>query len=96
MYCKTCKWYCEFEGVCVNADSEHCADFVDADFFCNHFCNHYRWVMKESPSCEATEQASQPLMRETVTIMINGSPVVVYKDELEKEIYEKLTGKEAV
>lgn len=26
--CGSCKWYAEFEGVCVNDQSEHVADFV--------------------------------------------------------------------
>lgn len=32
--CKTCKWYEEFMGVCLNGDSEHCADFTDPDDTC--------------------------------------------------------------
>lgn len=35
--CKSCKWYAEFEGVCCNGDSEHCADFIDADKSCGEW-----------------------------------------------------------
>ena len=31
--CKTCKWYEPFCGVCCN-DSEHRADFMDAESGC--------------------------------------------------------------
>ena len=30
--CKTCRWY--YEGVCCNGDSEHRADFMDAESIC--------------------------------------------------------------
>lgn len=33
--CSNCKYYTKFEGVCCNADSEHCADFVDSDSTCS-------------------------------------------------------------
>ena len=33
-YCSTCKWYAEFEGVCCNGNSEHCADFRRLDDTC--------------------------------------------------------------
>lgn len=34
--------------------------------------------------------AAQPLLRETMTIHIAGKPVVVYKDEIEKQLYGQL------
>jgi len=34
--------------------------------------------------------AAQPLLRETMTIHIAGKPVVVYKDEIEKQLYDRL------
>lgn len=34
--------------------------------------------------------AAQPLLRETMTIHILGKPVVVYKDEIEKQLYSQL------
>ena len=34
MICKYCKWYANFEGVCCNGKSKHCADFVGTDDFC--------------------------------------------------------------
>lgn len=33
-YCSTCKYYAEYEGVCCNGDSEHCADFRGLDDTC--------------------------------------------------------------
>lgn len=36
--CSNCKWLsCEFSSVCVNSDSEYCADFVSADDSCEFF-----------------------------------------------------------
>jgi hypothetical protein len=32
--CKTCKWYEPFCGVCCNGDSEHRADFMEAESRC--------------------------------------------------------------
>lgn len=40
-----------------------------------------------SPS---SENLAAPLLRETVTIMINGTPTQVYKDEIEKQLYSQL------
>ena len=40
--CSTCRWYAEFEGVCCNGDSPHCADFIDADKVCEE------WEEKEA------------------------------------------------
>lgn len=37
--CKNCKWYVAYEGVCVNGESEKCADFTDKDFSCEKFEN---------------------------------------------------------
>lgn len=34
--------------------------------------------------------AAAPLLRETMTIMVNGTPTKVYKDEIEKQIYSQL------
>ena len=33
---------------------------------------------------------AQPMLRETMTIMVNGNPTTVYKDEIEKELYKHL------
>lgn len=34
--CSNCKWFEDFEGVCFNGDSEHCADYMwDEDDCCN-------------------------------------------------------------
>ena len=32
----------------------------------------------------------QPILRETMTIMVNGNPTIVYKDEIEKQLYKHL------
>lgn len=40
----------------------------------------------ESISASMTE----PILRETMTIMVNGKPTVVYKDEIEKQLYKHL------
>lgn len=32
--CMNCKWYEPFCGVCCNGDSEHRADFMDAESGC--------------------------------------------------------------
>ena len=39
MNCKNCKWLCdpEMESVCVNSDSDHCADFVSPNDSCSEF-----------------------------------------------------------
>ena len=40
--CGNCRWLSDgFTSVCVNSDSEHCADFVMADDTCEH------WKQKE-------------------------------------------------
>ncbi|MEE1520210.1 MAG: hypothetical protein UGF91_09760 [Dialister invisus] len=38
----------------------------------------------------SSENLAAPLLRETVTIMINGTPTQVYKDEIEKQLYSQL------
>lgn len=35
--CRNCRWYAEYEGVCCNGDSEHGADFVDGDYYCDEW-----------------------------------------------------------
>ena len=35
--CSTCRWYEDFNGVCFNGDSPHCADFIDADKVCEEW-----------------------------------------------------------
>lgn len=39
MTCKECKWYCDPEwlGVCVNGDSDLCAEMVSSDNTCECF-----------------------------------------------------------
>lgn len=33
---------------------------------------------------------AEPILRETMTIMVGGKPTVVYKDEIEKQLYKHL------
>ena len=33
---------------------------------------------------------TEPILRETMTVMVDGSPTVVYKDEIEKQLYKSL------
>lgn len=46
--------------------------------------------MAAQASNEIGMSASMPLMRETMTIMIQGNPTVVYKDDIQKEIERHL------
>ena len=32
--CATCAWYEDFQGVCFNGDSPHCADFTEPEEGC--------------------------------------------------------------
>ena len=36
-HCATCNWYEDYQGVCFNGDSPHCADFIDADKVCEEW-----------------------------------------------------------
>ena len=33
---------------------------------------------------------TEPILRETMTVIVDGSPTVVYKDEIEKQLYKSL------
>lgn len=35
--CSTCRWYEDFQGVCFNGDSPHCADFTDQEDCCEEW-----------------------------------------------------------
>ena len=35
--CSTCAWYEDFQGVCFNGDSPHCADFTEPDQRCGEW-----------------------------------------------------------
>lgn len=35
--CATCAWYEDFQGVCCNGDSPHCADFTEPDQRCREW-----------------------------------------------------------
>jgi hypothetical protein len=44
-----------------------------------------------SPVVEtSTAELTQPILRETMTIMVEGRPQIVYKDEIEKQLYKHL------
>jgi hypothetical protein len=32
--CESCTWYEDFQGVCFNGDSPHCADFTEPGTVC--------------------------------------------------------------
>lgn len=35
--CATCAWYEDYQGVCCNGDSPHCADFTDPKQRCREW-----------------------------------------------------------
>ena len=35
--CATCRWYEDYQGVCFNGDSPHCADFTDQEDVCEEW-----------------------------------------------------------
>ena len=41
--CATCAWYEDFQSVCCNGDSPHCADFTAPD----QRCREWKWERKE-------------------------------------------------
>ena len=44
-----------------------------------------------SPIVETSvAELAQPILRETMTIMVEGKPQIVYKDEIEKQLYKHL------
>ncbi len=44
-----------------------------------------------APTAKSSAAAlAQPILRETMNIMVNGNPTTVYKDEIEKELYKHL------
>lgn len=44
-----------------------------------------------SPVVETSvAELAQPILRETMTIMVEGKPQIVYKDEIEKQLYKHL------
>lgn len=46
--------------------------------------------LAKAASMAAASPAAQPLLRETVDIRVNGQPMRVYKDEIEKELTRAL------
>ena len=47
-------------------------------------------IMVENSIERSENNAAQPILRETITIMQNGVPVIVYKDDIEKALYNSL------
>lgn len=46
--------------------------------------------MAESMAENVKVEMTEPILRETMTIMVDGKPQLVYKDVIEKEIYKEL------
>lgn len=46
--------------------------------------------MVAPPAETAVADLTQPILRETMTIMVNGNPTIVYKDEIQKELNKHL------
>lgn len=36
-YCRTCRWYARYEGVCSNGDSKYCEDFRGLGDICKEW-----------------------------------------------------------
>ncbi len=58
--CGSCVWYEDFQGVCFNGDSPHCADFTEPDTTCP--------AWKGKPCCggvkrEGSSSTAQPSIR---------------------------------
>lgn len=58
---------------------------------CDHKCMEALGFLPEPPlsmsaSQPAADSAAQPLLRETREIRVNGKPVTVYVDEIEKQL----------
>lgn len=68
---------CPFVNRCKNKRMEALAYMTEPQVLAN-------------TSGPSSENLAAPLLRETVTIMINGTPTQVYKDEIEKQLYSKL------
>lgn len=68
---------CPFVEQCKNKRIERLAYINESPVLAN----------AASPS---SENLAAPLLRETVTIMVNSTPTQVYKDEIEKQLYSQL------
>ena len=45
--CVTCHWYEDYQGVCFNGDSPHCADFTDLEDCCEFWSNYEKEMWGE-------------------------------------------------
>lgn len=57
-------------------------------------CDHKRMIgygeLAMPITTSSSSDVTQPILRETMTIMVNGAPTIVYKDDIEKSIYKEL------
>ena len=61
--CGTCEYgkYDEMQGyVCVNADSDYVADFVDCNYICGEYKDKEQNMAKQCITCEHFKKISQP------------------------------------
>ena len=68
---------CPFVNRCKNKRMEALAYMTETKVLAN-------------AACPNSENLAAPLLRETVTIMVNGTPTKVYKDEIEEQLYSQL------
>ena len=68
---------CPFVGKCKNKRMEALAYMTESHVL-------------ENTASSNSENLAAPLLRETMTIMVNGTPTQVYKDEIEKQLYSQL------
>ena len=45
--CATCDWYEDYQGVCFNGDSPHCADFMGPKECCEFWGNYEKEMWGE-------------------------------------------------
>lgn len=74
--------------------SEQCGDCPFADKCKNKRMEALAYMTESNSLANAmssnSENLTAPLLRETTTIMVNGTPTKVYKDEIEKQLYSQL------
>lgn len=73
-------------GVC-----KACPYVDDCDDKRMEACGYLTMPNVAAPSVEQSGASMvEPILRETMTIMINGEPTIRYKDEIEKQLYKQL------
>ena len=68
---------CKFVDICEHKHIEACGYLPELQ-------------IAQSAGEVASQPLSQPLLRETIEIHVDGKPMAVYKDEIEKELYKHL------